>query len=169
MIDKQAFATRIVHATKSQLVIINFELIIAYLKEAELILNSSSNNNINTKNNKKNKVEFMKNIQCARNFLYELISSLDMKYPISSELFNLYNVIDQRILKFLYKEDLTFNKEAIDLLKTIKSAFLELDELEEDKVPLVDNAEVIYSGLTYNRNMTPTEFINPSSNRGFQA
>ncbi len=168
MIDKQAFATRIVHATKSQLVVINFELIIAYLREAELMLNSSSENDT-SKNNNDNKAEFMKNIQCARNFLYELIASLDMKYPISSELFNLYNVIDQRILKFLYKEDLTFSKEAIELLKTVKSAFTELDELEEDNTPLVDNAEVIYSGLTYNRNMTPTEFINPSSNRGFQA
>ncbi|MFI3230152.1 MAG: flagellar protein FliS [bacterium] len=168
MIDKQAFATRIIHSTKSQLVVINFELVISYLKEAELTLNSSSDDNTQN-NNINNKAEFMKNIQCARNFLYELIASLDMKYPISTELFNLYNVIDQRILKFLYKEDLTFSNEAIELLKTIKSAFSQLDELEEDNVPLIQNAEVIYSGLTYNKNMTPTEFINPSSNRGFQA
>lgn len=163
MIDKQVYATRITNASQSKLLLINFELVIDYINESKLYLQAEK------ENKSEDKYEFMHNIKVARNFLNELISSLDMQYKISQELLEVYKYVDKKILKYLYTEDISFADEGIKILSIIQEGFIELDKKEVDNTPIMNNTEAIYSGLTYNRNMTHTEYVNPSISRGFQA
>ena len=71
-INKQDYVAKIANASPLKLVVINFEIILDYLKESE-----------NTINNEK---EFDFNILKARQFLSELRASLDMQYEISTYL-----------------------------------------------------------------------------------
>lgn len=154
-INKQDYVAKIANASPLKLVLINFEIILDYLKESE-----------NTINNEK---EFDFNILKARQFLSELRASLDMQYEISSYLLTMYNYADKQIAKFLFSKNINDLEPAIKVLKTIMSAFEEIEHKEEDKTSVMENTDSIYAGLTYGKDGKLNEFIDIKHNKGFKA
>ncbi len=153
MIDKQSYVARISKASPLELVIINFELILEYLRESKESLGDEKAFNMNIIN--------------ARKFLTELRNSLNMKYEISYELMSLYNYVDKRISDFLFSEKLEDYDETVRILKTVMDGFLNIEE--EDKSPVMTNTDSIYAGLTYGKDGRLQEFVDIKTNKGFKA
>jgi flagellar secretion chaperone FliS len=78
------FQTRIVNAGRSELLIINYEMLLAQLDDAILAIESE------------NKEEFSRSILNARKLLNELSSGLDFKYDIAKELMSIYIYVNKK-------------------------------------------------------------------------
>lgn len=154
-IDKQKYVAKIASATSANLVVINFEIILDYLKESTQTIN--------------NQKDFEFNISKARQFLTELRCSLNMQYEISSYLLTMYNYVDRYLAKFLFSKNLNDLDEAQKVLKNIMSAFVEIENKNSDNTKVMENTDAIYAGLTYNKNGTLCEFVDIKDNKGFKA
>ena len=75
---KQIFTRRITQANRTQLVVILYDMVLEYLKEA---IAAQEIDCIQ---------EYKKAMQCARNCISELRNSLDFNYEISRNLFAIY-------------------------------------------------------------------------------
>lgn len=153
MIDKQSYVARIATASPLKLVLINFEIILDYLKDSKDCLEDEKLFNFN--------------IIKARQFLTELRCSLDMQYEISYDLLSLYNYIDKKMSDFLFRKDIKDYEEATELLKTIMSGFEQIQE--NDESPIMTNTDSIYAGLTYGKGGKLEEFVDIRNNKGFKA
>lgn len=148
------FQTRIVNAGRSELLIINYEMLLAQLDDAIEALKVNEEE------------EFSRSMINAHKLLRELSSGLDFKYDISKELMSIYIYINKKFI------DASINHKVGDLLEATKilSVLLEGWKLTEceDEEPVVSNGQKVYAGLTYGRNnINETVDMNPS--RGFRA
>lgn len=154
-ISKTDYVQRIVSATPNQLNIITFELCITNIENA--IKNFDININ-----------EYTNDISTAIALLKEIILSLDFKYDISKDLYQIYIFIN----KLLIKAKLKFIKSdlecCINCLTEIKNAFEQLEDIDDSK-SVVKNATKVFAGLTYGKNGSLSEYIDDSPSRGFQA
>lgn len=153
LIKKDEYVLKITNASKVQLVIINFELIIDYINEAKKNLQSEK--------------DFSFYIDKARQFLRELSASLNMDYEISYTFLSLYHYVDERLAKFLFNKSIETADEALKILIGLKEAWEQVKE--EDTSPVMKNVEQMYAGLTYSKNGKLAEYVDTSANRGFKA
>lgn len=156
-VSTQDYVARISVASPLQLVIINYEIIIDYL--------NCSKHYINDKNAKN---EFIFNINKARDFLGELRASLNMQYEISYYLMSLYNYVDKILAFSLFNKNLNYIDKAIFILEKLLNSWVKIQSDEEDKTPVMENVEHIFSGMTYNKNGTLNEYVDTNSERGFK-
>ena len=82
---KQIFTRRITQANRTQLVVILYDMVLEYLKEA---IAAQEIDCIQ---------EYKKDMQCARNCISELRNSLDFNYEISRNLFAIYAFADREL------------------------------------------------------------------------
>ena len=156
------YTARIINADPLELVIITYELIDGYLKNAI----------------KEKAVEGIKHdILKARQFLSELVVSLDMEYDISKELISIYIYANKLMVEGELKvgimkideakEKLSEAMEILDKLgegwRTIRNS---TDQDEENKQ--MKNTQQLYAGLTY-KDGRLTEFVDDNNSRGYKA
>lgn len=148
---------KIINATPTQLVLINYELILHYTNKAKIMLE------------KKNYNEFYKEINSARQFLSELMGSLDMKLDISYNLLNLFFYINKRFVSAYIKKDASFIDEAEKILIPLYKEFCKVEPtLDTDQQPAMYNTQSVYAGLTYGKNSLNELVVNPGEKRGFE-
>lgn len=152
MIRKEEYASRISSANRVGLVVINFDLIIDYLKEA--------------KENISDEKSFMRNIKKSREFLREMRLSLNMDYEISKDYIAAYRFIDRLIASYLFSKSEEKYALALELLNKFRKTWSEVSE--EDAALVMQNAEQIYAGLTYGKNGRLNEYIDTRADRGFK-
>lgn len=155
-ISIEDYVARISIASPIQLVIINYEIIIDYLK--------CSKHYIEYKSNK----DFIFNVNKAREFLGKLRDSLDMSYEISYSLIKSYNYIDKILAFYLFNKQEAYLDKAIEMLQKLLDSWLKIQEEEVDKTPIMKDAQQIFSGITYSKDGTLNEYIPFDSDRGFQ-
>lgn len=140
------YSMRISQSNKTQIVVITYEIIIKYLDSAQICLD---NNNV---------TEFVFNVKKARQFVNQLSSALDFKYPISLELMNLYMYANDCLLKSeLRREDVNLTV-VINMMDKLKSAFEKVSELDTSG-PSMGGNEMVYEGLTYGKNARGTVMV----------
>lgn len=154
-IDKEKYVSKIVNASPLNLVIINFEIIFDYLEESKKYKDDDKN--------------FDFYVFKARQFLSELRGNLNMKYEISYELLTLYNYVDKMLAYYLFSKDDKDLEQAISILQKLMSGFVDIEEEEKDKTPIMENTDKVYAGLTYGKNGKLNEFIDTKINKGFKA
>lgn len=153
MIEKENYAARIASASRVELIVINFDLIMDYLREA--------------KENSENGHSFVFNIGKSREFLREMKLALNMDYEISKEYHAAYTDIDRLIAGYLFsKSDETYEK-IVDILTEFRDAWANVDD--DDTSPVMSNTEQMYAGLTYGKDGKLTEYVDICSDRGFKA
>lgn len=146
------YVPKITTATPLQLVNITFELIqyhIDYAQQQEV-----------------NNLEYSQSIDKAKQFLDSLIISLDMEYPISSDLLALYLVASQSLINAkltLKKSHLT---DATNILTPIAEGFVDISE-NDDGTATMDTSK-IYAGLTYGKSGL-NEYVDDKNSRNFEA
>lgn len=141
------YAVRISQSSRGQLVAISCEIAVEYMQDARSAL----------KENDKKMFSFY--IKKAMDFVDNLSSSLDMKYPIAGNLLSLYIYV-KRILIHANVSCTDENIEScISVIKSIGEAYNEIAKKDENGQKLIENSQQIYAGYTYGRNSQLNEYV----------
>lgn len=141
------YEVRISQSSRGELVAISCEIAVEYMQNAMSAL----------KENDRKMFSFY--IKKSMDFIDNLSSSLDMKYPVSGNLLSLYMYVKKILIhaNALYTDE---NMEScINILKSIGNAFAEIAKQDEDGQKLMENSQQIYAGYTYGRNSQLNEYI----------
>ena len=132
--DREAIKTysyRISQATRSELVVIVYDIIRDYLKDAV----STSDNAV-----------FKEKLHMAMRGIDQLITGLDMQY----ELYVLYNYMKRTLIGAQVSYDKNVVNSIYDMLGQLRQSFYEVSR-QDNSAPLMKNTEKVYSGLTYSK------------------
>lgn len=140
--------SNIANASRGELLCITYELL---LEQIEIAIKSEGN---------KRKKHLEKGIQIIK----MLVGDLDFEIPLSTELFRIYVYVQGVLIQAKTNQKL---EEAYGLIHKIYEAFKKIAEEEVNKKPSIQNAEVIYAGLTYGK-AEIKEMIVQDYNRGFK-
>lgn len=153
--QKQQFTLRISQANKSELVIILYDIFVAFADDAMASIDPFEESSFHT------------SIAKAKDTVSELIESVNPENVLAPNYRSLYGFA----LRQLTSVDINHNPEILKQLKgmilSLKEAYLSVSK--EDHSPAVmGNVQEVYAGLTYGKS-TLTENISGSDNRGFLA
>lgn len=148
------FQTRIVNAGRGELLIINYEMLLAQIDDAVEAITID------------NHEEFGKSMINAHKLLRELSSSLDFQYDISKELMSIYIYVNKKLVDASISESEADLVEASKILGVLLQGW-KLTEYEEED-PVITNGQKVYAGLTYGKNDL-NEMVENEPNRGYRA
>lgn len=151
---KQEFTARITSANRSELVVILYDMILAYIEEAEMFLKQEE------------KKLYSEELGKARECIKELLSALDMQYEISSQLSRLYLYANRSITRCMGKPDEELLQSVKNVITKLRGAFYEVAK-QDDSPVLMGNTQEIYAGLTYGRTSLNENLADEGSSRGF--
>lgn len=153
----QAFATRVTQASKSELIVILYEMILTEIAEAK---EAYDHNDM---------VAFDKELKKAQKYVNELIMALDYSYAISYDLLSLYLYANKRIITAIIKRNSISLDSAQNVLNKLLTGFEGVSKVDISG-PVMRNTQQLYAGLTYGKGKLNETYIDPSNrNRGFIA
>lgn len=153
----KGFTARITQASKSELIVILYEMTLTELSDAK---NYHSNGDL---------AAFDKGLKKAQKYVSELMAALDYRYAMSYDLMSLYMYVNKRIITALMKRDPKTLDSAESVLKKLLIGFEGVSS-KDTSGPVMKNTQQLYAGLTYGRGKLNETYIDPSySNRGFIA
>jgi flagellar protein FliS len=151
----KTFSYRISQASKTELVVIMYDMAQEYLKDAIQALNDDD------------KIGFCNNIRQVKRVIDELSSGLDMQYEIANELFVLYMQADKMLIRCLARMDNEGLDKVENMLNKLRESFYKLSK-DDDSGPVLKNVQQVYAGLTYSSAGGSNEIYNdPVNNRGY--
>lgn len=150
-----AYNARVVQASKGELVVISYELLLDFIKGAKEALDQ------------KKEQEFKEDVSKAKKTLRSLMDGLDFNYDISKSLMSLYLHINQQLIKGSLKKDKTYLEQVEKLLAILLKGWQEAVKMTKEE-PLITNGEKLYAGLTYGKG-TLNEITISNSQRGYKA
>lgn len=151
----KTFSYRISQASKTELVVIMYDMAQEYLKDAIQALNDDD------------KIGFCNNIRLVKRVIDELSSGLDMQYEIANELFVLYMQADKILIRCLARMDNEELDKVENMLNKLRESFYKLSK-DDDSGPVLKNVQQVYAGLTYSSAGGSNEIYNdPVNNRGY--
>ena len=151
---KQEFTLRITKANKTQMIVILYDMVLEYLKDSLECYE------------KEEYKEFKWNIERGKDCIDELLNSLNFDYELAGILRGLY---------FFYKRELTtaavHNKKemilhVMEMIQELKESYEKIST-EDTSAPVMENAQTIYTGLTYGKDSLNVSLSDQSTNRGF--
>ncbi len=148
------FTRRIVQSNRSELTVINYEIIFAYLSDAK------------TAHEKQQWDEFKKALRKAQNSINELINTLNFSYEISKNLYQIYVFCRDMLSVSMYKRSMEEMNDAERLLKKLYQGFLEAAKTDTS-APLMKNTQQVYAGYTYGKNDLVENYKELDKSRGF--
>ena len=150
------FTRRIVQSNRSELTVINYEIIFAYLADAK------------TAHEKEQWDEFKNALRKAENSITELINTLNFSYEISKNLFQIYVFCKDELAVSMYKRSTEQIEDAERLLKKLYQGFLEAAKTDTSE-PLMKNTQQVYAGYTYGKTDLVENYKELDKSRGFFA
>jgi len=153
----QAFTARATQASRSELIVILYEMILTEINEAK---EAYLQEDIAT---------FDKELKRAQKFVNELTVTLDYQYTVSLDLASLYLYINKRIITAIIKRNPVSLDSAESVLKKLLIGFEGVSK-EDKSGPMMRNTQQLYAGLTYGKGKLNETYIDPSNgSRGFIA
>ena len=151
----KTFSYRISQASKTELVVIMYDMAQEYLKDAIQALNDDD------------KIGFCNNIRQVKRVIDELSLGLDMQYEIANELFVLYMQADKILIRCLARMDNEGLDKVGNMLNKLRESFYKLSK-DDDSGPVLKNVQQVYAGLTYSSAGVSNEiYSDPVNNRGY--
>lgn len=149
----QEYTLRISQASRTQIIVIMYEMAERYISDAQKSHNSGDYE------------EFLQNLKAASRVIVDLEASVDMKYELAAYLLKIYQLIQKKISEVIIKKrDEGLDKVLITLQK-LRESFEEVAK-QYDNEPVMGNAQSVYAGLTYAKGNL-VENVPGSSSRGF--
>lgn len=143
----------VANATKGELLCITYEL---FLEKVKLAQQSTEE-------------ESEKAVQRAIDIIQMLAGDLDFNIEISKELFRVYVYVQGLLIQSKASRAKAMKlEEAYGLMEKIYLGFKEAVKKEEVGGPSIQNAEVIYAGMTYGKSSL-NEISTQDTQRGFKA
>lgn len=153
----QDFSLRITQASKTELIVIMYDIILEDIKAAKEALQEQ---------NKENCVHELKH---AGRLLNELMGTLDYTYPVSYQLMSLYIFLNKQLIDAGREQDVKMLDDAAELFETLREGFSKISALDFSG-PLMQNTQQVYAGLTYGKGVLNETCLDPSQqSRGFTA
>ena len=151
----QSFTARITQASRSELVVILYEMTISKIEEAE---KRYAENNLS---------DFDKELKGAQRYVNELMAALDYRYAISYDLLSLYLYTNRHIITAILKRNPDALQNAKQILNKLLTGFEEISK-KDTSGPVMKNTQQLYAGLTYGKGTLNETYIDSSNkNRGF--
>lgn len=151
----QGYTARITQASRSELIVIIYEIIISSTKEAIEAYG------------KGNMISFDKELKQAQTLLRELMVALDYSYQLSFDLLSLYIFVNKQFISALIKKKPDTLDSAISILDKLLIGFQAVSR-EDSSGPMMYNTQQLYAGLTYGKQTLNETYIDPDErNRGF--
>lgn len=135
---KQIFTRRITQANRTQLVVILYDMILTYLKDAATAQEIGCGQ------------EFKKDMQCARNCISELRGSLNFNYDLARNLFAIYAFADRELAHDMQGISAEQLSQLTGMFQKLRDAYYTISKEDQSK-PLMENAQDVYAGFTYNK------------------
>lgn len=153
----QVFATRVTQASKSELIVILYEMIITEIKEAKEAYEVDD------------LAVFDRNLKRAHKYVNELIAALDFNYKMSYDLLSLYLYVNKRIITAIIQRNPISLDSALSVLDKLLTGFEGVSKTDKSG-PMMRNTQQLYAGLTYGKGKLNETYIDPSNrSRGFIA
>lgn len=153
----QSFTARITQASKSELIVILYEMTLVRIEEAEKSYRENDLSN------------FDKELKSAQKYVSELMAALDYRYGISYDLLSLYLYTNKHIIRAIVKQNPLTLQYAKSILKKLLVGFEEVSKSDKSG-PMMRNTQQLYAGLTYGKGSLNETYIDPSNkSRGFIA
>lgn len=153
----RAFSARVTQASKSELVVILYEMILTEIHEAK---DAYEHDDLEG---------FDKELKLAQKYITELTAILDYRHAISYELLSLYLYVNKRIIKAIIKRNPLPLESTESVLSKLLIGFRGVSE-QDKSGPVMRNTQQLYAGLTYGKGKLNEVNIDPSNrNRGFIA
>ena len=156
----QTFSYRISQANKTQLIVIMYDMAIQYVSDA-------IENNYETQAEKD---EYESDVVQVKRVVDSLVTSLDMQYEVSVQLYNIYLVMQRYLVKAVAKKDnntIMLLESVKKMLETMRKSFYELSK-QDDSEPLMKNTQQVYAGFTYSNDGGSNEYSKGYENRGYK-
>ena len=153
----QAYTMRITRASRSDLVVILYDMAIQYIKEGVTALQAG-------------KAEAgRESLNKARRVVNRLSGDLDMQYPVSAQLFSLYSYMNRALIHAGVSLKVTDAEALVGMLLKLRDAFLQVAG-EDTTGPMMRNTQQVYAGMTYSRNSLNENYGSIQDlNRGIKA
>ncbi len=153
----KAFTARVTQASKSELTVILYEMILTELKEAREAFE------------KGDMTAFDKELKLAQKYITELQATLNYSYAISYDLLSLYLYVNKRIIQAILRRIPDTLDSAESVLNKLLVGFEGVRQ-SDTSGPVMRNTQQLYAGLTYGKGYLNETFIDPSNkSRGFIA
>ena len=152
----QDFTRRISQSNRGALVVIIYEIIFTYIKDAEEGLAGGDYEG------------FKEGLSKAGRGVDELIHSLDFRYEVSKDLYSLYVFVKESMAKAVIKKRTDELADAKEVLMNLYTAFEEAAK-QDHSTPLMQNTQQVYAGMTYGKKNLTETFQDPETSRGFFA
>ena len=159
-IDTSAYIVRISQANPTQLVVINFELILEFITAARGAFGTD---------------DYITFIQKTKSGLEQLMFSLDLSVQISVDFNEIYSYVYQLLCNINFTSDEARAFAVLDECKEHMEVLLEgwrkaAESAEAQIEPAVaGEAPKVYTGLTYGKDGKAEEYISEDTGRGYMA
>lgn len=152
---KKEFTRKITQANSTELVVILYDMILVYIKEAGIFWEKSD------------KEEYIRSLQKIRNCIGELMDSLNLEYEIARNMYSLYVFFVKELVKAQTKENgLTYLESIRPMIESLRGAYDQI-ACENKNGPIMKNTQTVYAGLTYGKKDVNVN-LEQLSNRGFR-
>lgn len=148
------FSRKIAEASKSQLVVIMYEIAIKYIDDGVKALNNNDVDN------------YRLNLKRSKAVINELTSVLDMTQAISLELRSLYVFMTGVLVKADIRKETEELLRVREMLLKLSKAFTVVSE-SDSSGPIMENTQAVYAGLTYSKDSL-NENMYSDINRGYK-
>lgn len=152
---KQEFTLKISQANKTELVVILYEMLLAYLEDAKAAHKAQDQEG------------FRKGIKQAKSCLHELMSSLHFEYELAGNLSQLYGYADRMMTRADVTNSVEHLADVEKMITKLHDAYQTVSE-QDTSEPVMSNAQTVYAGLTYGKNQLTESLADQGSSRGFR-
>lgn len=152
----QSFTLRITNANKTGMMEILYDMGIEYLKDALTALENEQYGS------------FAEELHRAKNVIKELMNSVNTDDETGRVFLSLYIFAGQEITHGMIYKDRVPIENVIRMFSKMSETYNKLASLDTSEA-VMEHAETIYSGLTYNKNRMAENIQNRDMSRGFLA
>lgn len=153
---KTEFTRRISQCNRGGMIVIMYDILFAYMEEAQ------------ERHEQGTYKEFKTAIQNADRVLMEMQESLNFAYSIAGQLYALYTFARKALIRCVIKNNTEGIEDAQKVLKNLYTGFIEAAR-QDTSVPLMQNTQQVYVGITYGKENLTESFQEPDTSRGFLA
>lgn len=150
---KQQFTFRISQANSTEMVVILYEMTLQYLTDAE---ESAKQGDF---------AIYLGAVRRARGCIEELLQSLHLEYEPAPVLRQLYLFCLRRLAQAEVRIHPELLQEVSGVIKPLCDAYRQI-AAQNTAGPVMQNAQVVYAGLTYGKNTLTENMADQSMNRG---
>lgn len=150
---KQQFTLRITQANSTELVVILYEMTLAYIEEAARAHASGDRN------------AFREAVRKIRGCLNELLHSLNLEYEPAPAILQLILYCIRRLAAGEVRNNLQPLTEIKGVIEPLRDAYAQIAPQNQGGA-VMGNSQAVYAGLTYGRNTLTENMADQGANRG---